>query len=116
MKVVLTIIYIIFTTLGLFLMKLGGNSLSLSFQNGITFKISFITLFGFLSYICSFLLWQKLLVSFDLSYIVPIVTGITQIIILLLGIFFFKEQVNITGMIGAVLIIIGIVLMAFGRK
>lgn len=116
MKVVLTIIYIIFTTLGLFLMKLGGNSLSLSFQNGITFKIGFITLFGFLSYICSFLLWQKLLISFDLSYIVPIVTGITQIIILLLGIFFFKEQVNITGIIGAVLIIIGIVLMAFGRK
>ena len=116
MKIILTIVYIIFTTLGLFLMKLGGNSLSLNFINGIGFKIGYITFFGFLSYICSFLLWQKLLVSFDLSYIVPIVTGITQIIILLLGIFFFKEQINISGIIGAILVIIGIILMAFGKR
>ena len=116
MKIILTLIYICLTTLGLFLMKLGGNSLSLTFTNGVNFKIGFITLLGFLSYICSFLLWQKLLVTFDLSYIVPITTGICQLLILLIGIFFFKEQINITGIIGAVLIIIGVVLLAIGKK
>lgn len=116
MKIILTTIYICLTTLGLFLMKLGGNSLSLTFQNGINFKIGFITLLGLLSYICSFLLWQKLLVTFDLSYIVPITTGITQLIILLIGILFFKEQINTTGIIGALLIIVGVVLLAIGKR
>ncbi len=116
MKLLLTIIYIVLTTMGLFLMKLGGNSLSLTFQNSINFKIGFITLLGFLSYICSFLLWQKLLVTFDLTYIVPITTGITQLIILLIGILFFKEQVNVTGIIGALFIIIGVVLLAIGKR
>ena len=116
MKIVLTIIYICLTTLGLFLMKIGGNSLSLTLQNGINFKIGFITLLGFLSYICSFLLWQKLLVTFDLTYIVPITTGIVQLVILLIGIIFFKEQISITGIIGALLIIVGVVLLAYGKR
>ncbi len=116
MKIILTVIYICLTTLGLFLMKLGGNSISLTFQNGISFKIGFITLLGFLSYICSFLLWQKLLVTFDLSYIVPITTGIVQLIILLLGILFFKEQINVIGILGAFLVIIGLVLLVIGKR
>ena len=116
MKLLLAAIYIIFTTLGLFLMKMGGNSLSFSFSNEIGFKIGYITLLGFLSYICSFLLWQKLLVTYDLTYIVPITTGIVQIIVLLIGILFFKEHLNIYGICGALFIIFGIVLMAIGKK
>lgn len=116
MKVLLTIIYMILTTTGLFLMKIGGNSLSLTFQNGIHFKIGFITLLGFLAYIGSFLLWQRLVITFDLSYIVPITTGITQLIVLLVGVLFFKEQVNFVGMIGSLLVILGIVLMTLGKR
>lgn len=116
MKVVLTIIYIFLTTLGIFLMKIGGNSLSLTFENGINFKIGFITLLGFLAYLCSFLLWQKLLVTFDLSYIVPITTGISQIIILLIGVFIFKENINWMGVLGVIITIIGVMLIGFGKK
>ena len=43
MKIILTVVYIILTTLGIFLMKLGGNSLSLSFTNGVNFKIGVVT-------------------------------------------------------------------------
>ena len=113
MKIILTVVYIILTTLGIFLMKLGGNSLSLSFTNGVNFKIGFVTLLGFLSYLGSFLLWQKLIVTFDLSYIVPITTGICQLLILIIGICFFKEQVNIVSIVGAILII---VLLALGKR
>jgi len=116
MRILLTVIYICLTTLGIFLMKLGGNSLSLTFHNGINFKIGFVTLLGFLSYLFSFLLWQRLVVSFDLSYIVPITTGITQIIILLIGILFFKEQINTIGIIGVLLVILGVVLMTIGKR
>lgn len=115
-KYIMSVLYILFSTCGIFLMKLGGNSLSIDLKNGINFKMGYITLLGFLSYIVSFLLWQRLLTSFDLSYIVPITTGICQIIILLLGIVFFKEQINNIGLLGVILIIIGVVLLAFGKK
>lgn len=116
MKYILTILYLFFTTLGIFLMKKGGNSLLFTFNNGFNFKIGYITLLGFLSYLCSFLLWQKLLVTFDLSYIVPITTGISQIIILLIGIFIFKEQINYFGIIGVIMTIIGVILIGLGKK
>lgn len=112
MKIILTIVYLLFTTTGIFLMKLGGNSLALTLKNGVSFKIGYITLTGFFCYICSFLLWQKLLTIFDLSYIVPITTGISQIVIVCIGYFFFKEQLSITNMIGILLIIIGVILVS----
>lgn len=116
MKIILTFVYIVFTTLGLFLMKLGGDSLALTVKSGFSFKIGYITLLGFLSYIFSFILWQKLLVTYDLTYIVPITTGITQLVILLVGILFFKEAINIYGIIGALFVIFGVVLIALGKN
>ena len=115
-KWILTIIYLVLTSSGIFLMKLGGDSLSFSMKNGINFKMGYITLGGFLCYLFSFLLWQKLLVTFDLSYIVPITTGISQIIILLIGILFFKEQINPTVIAGVIFIIIGVILMTLGKR
>lgn len=110
MKIILTILYLIFTTGGLTLMKFGGDSISIALKNGLSFKIGYITLLGFLCYLLSFLIWQKLLVTFDLSYIVPITTGIVQIIVLLLGLVIFQESISITGIIGVILIIIGVIL------
>jgi len=115
MKYLLTCIYIVFTTGGIFCLKNGGNSLSLAFKNGITFKIGYITTIGFLLYICSFLLWQKLLATYDLSYIVPITTGIVQVIVLLLSTFYFKENINTLNIIGIILVIIGIILISIKR-
>lgn len=112
MKYILTIIYMIFTTLGIALMKKGGDSISVVFKDNFGIKIGYITLLGFLCYIISFLLWQKLLVKFDLSYIVPITTGIIQIIIVIIGIFLFKENINIYNIIGILVIIIGIALLS----
>lgn len=116
MKIVLTIIYIILTTLGIFLMKSGGNTLSLTFSNGFSFKIGYITLLGFIAYLFSFLLWQKLIVTFDLSYIVPITTGVSQLIILLIGIVVFKETVNWISILGALFVIVGVIMIALGKK
>ncbi len=115
MKWLLTAIYVILTTSGLFCMKLGGDSLSLSFKNEISFKIGFITALGFLLYICSFLLWQKLIATYDLSYIVPIATGIVQIVILIGSYFFFKETISWVNIVGIILVIVGIVLIAIKR-
>ena len=115
MKYLLTFIYILFTTGGIFCLKSGGESLSLSLKGGISFKIGYITTLGFLLYICSFLLWQKLLSTYDLSYIVPITTGIVQVIVLLLSYFLFKENINNINIVGIILVIVGVILISFKR-
>lgn len=115
MKYILTLIYIALTTGGLFCLKSGGNSLTLALKNGFNLKIGYITALGFLLYVFSFLLWQKLLATYDLSYIVPITTGIIQVIIILIGYFFFKESISIVNLVGIILVIIGVILISIKR-
>lgn len=117
MKIVLVIIYIILTISGLVLMKKGGNPGTLAIKNGdVTFGMNLISLAGFICYICSFLLFTRIVVMFDLSYIMPICTGIVQVITLIASYFVFKEQISKQGIIGASLVIIGIVIMNFKTK
>ena len=115
MKYIISIIYLICTTGGITFMKMGGDSLSLSFKNGFTFKIGFLTFIGFALYLISFILWQRLVVLYDLTFIVPLLTGLVQIIVLLIGISFFKEQINPGSIIGAIMIISGIIIIAFSK-
>lgn len=111
-KSILIIVYIVLTILGLVLMKLGGNTGTLSIeQSTFNFSINFISLLGFVSYIASFLLFTNIVVKFDLSYITPITSGIIQVLTLLSGILIFKENVSINGIIGIILVIAGIVVM-----
>ena len=114
-KYILTAVYVLFTTGGLVCLKLGGSSLGLSFKSGINFKIGYITLLGFILYIGSFLMWQKLLTTYDLSYIVPITTGIVQVVVLLASYFIFKETITLTNLIGIIFVIIGIVLISLKK-
>ncbi len=116
MRILLTIIYLITTTGGVIFMKLGGDSLLLSFKDGINFKMGFLTFIGFILYLVSFVLWQKLLITFDLSFIIPFTAGIIQIIILVASQLLFKEQLNLYAIIGIILAITGVVFMSIGRK
>ena len=112
MQIILVIIYLILTISGLVLMKLGGNPGSLAFENGnMNFGISLISLAGFICYIGSFLLFTRLVVMFDLSYIMPISTGITQILSLVASKMIFKEEISTYGIIGASLVIVRIIVM-----
>ena len=47
MKYILTIIYLIFTTSGITLMKLGGDSLKLNLKGEFSFRMGWITFLGF---------------------------------------------------------------------
>ena len=116
MKYLLIVIYMFFTTSGLTFMKLGGDSLKLGLKDGFSLSMGWKTFVGFMLYIVSFLLWQKLLVKYDLSVMVPIVTGIIQIIILIIGYTVFKESFNVISLIGALIIVVGIIVLAYGAK
>ena len=111
-KIFLVSIYIILAILGLVLMKYGQNTGSVLIESGsIIFSINYISLLGLISYILSFFLYTKIIVSFDLSFIVPVTAGIVQVLTLLFGIFLFKETISILSIIGVALVIAGIVLM-----
>ena len=112
MRVILVIIYLILTVSGLIFMKLGGNPGTLAIKdNNIAMSMNLVSAIGFLCYICSFLLFTRIVVMFDLSYIFPLCMGIVQIATLIAAYFVFKENVSLQGLIGVSLIIIGIVVM-----
>lgn len=112
MKIVLICIYLCLTLSGLVLMKKGGNPGSIKInKKDINLSMSPISALGFVCYLCSFLLFTKIVVMFDLSYIMPIVTGVIQILTLVLAKFVFKEKISKLSIIGASLVIVGILLM-----
>ena len=112
MKIVLILIYLILSLFGLALMKKGGNPGSIKInKKDINLSMSPISALGFVCYLCSFLLFTKIVVMFDLSYIMPIVTGVIQILTLVRAKFVFKEKISKLSIIGASLVIVGILLM-----
>ncbi len=116
MKIILIVIYLLLTVAGLVLMKMGGNSGTISIANKeLTFGISLVSGLGFLCYICSFLLYTKIIMMFDLSYIVPLTTGIAQILTLIASYVIFKDEMSFQSVGGAIIVIIGILLMNYKR-
>lgn len=116
MQFIIVGIYLVLTLSGLVLMKLGGNTGSFAMQDGnINFGISPISLIGFICYIGSFFLYTRMVVMFDLSYITPICTGIVQILTLVASKVIFKENITIQGIVGASIIIIGLLIMNWRR-
>lgn len=116
MQYLLLVLYLIFTTSGLVLMKLGNNAGTIAIDSGtLNFTINLISMLGLIFYIVSFLLFTKIVTTYDLSFILPILTGITQIISLIAALLIFKEQVTVHGFIGIAMVIIGIIVMNIKR-
>lgn len=112
MKFIFIAIYVILTLSGLVFMKKGGNPGKINInKKDISLSMSPVSALGFVCYLCSFLLFTKIVVMFELSYIMPIVTGIVQIMTLIVANLFFKEKINKKSIIGASLVIIGIFVM-----
>lgn len=112
MKYLMIIVYLILTLSGLVLIKKGGNPGKIKLnKKDINLSMSIVSALGFVCYLCSFLLFTKIVVMFDLSYIMPIVTGIVQVMTLIVANIFFKEKINKRSIIGASLVIVGIIVM-----
>ena len=111
-KVGLVIIYLILTISGLIFMKMGGNFGTISLASGrFNFSMSLTSMVGFACYICGFLMFTQLVTMFDLSYLIPITTGVVQVATLIAAVKIFKEDITTQGVIGIILVIGGIVLM-----
>ena len=113
MRILMIILYLIFTVSGLILMKKGGNAGKITLTAGeFGFTISWISALGFICYIISFLLFTRIIMMFEnVSYISPICNGIAQVMILVASWLILKERLTGLSIGGAALVIIGVVIM-----
>ncbi len=113
MKIISIIIYLMCSVGGLVLLKSEANSVNIALQNGLfSLSMGLKSILGFILYIASFLIYTFYIIKqFDLSYIFPIITGITQVLVILAGVFLFKESINTYAIVGIFLIIAGITLL-----
>lgn len=110
---ILIAVYLIFSLAGVFLFKIGcQKEFLVSVSTGIfSLNISLISIMGLLSYVCSFLMYMFLISKFDMTYIVPVTTGITYILTFILAVLIFKESVTVNKVIGSVLILAGVLVI-----
>lgn len=113
MGVLIIVIYLLLSTGGLVLIKSGANSVELGIKQGIfNCSISLISIVGLICYIGSFLIFTFVIVKkFDLTYIMPILTGISQVIVILAGLFVFKEHIGNFGIVGIIFVILGVIML-----
>lgn len=113
MDKILFVVYLILSIGGMILVKCGvANPLTIALKDSsLSVSAGFITIFGLIMYICSFLIWTKLVTLYDLSFFVPIATAITQVVVLILAVLIFKENISVLQFVGILLAISGIVMM-----
>lgn len=109
---ILFIIYVVLSSAGLILFKLGSSNLSVQLQNQLfSVNISLTTILGLVCYLISFVLWMVIIGKSDISYIVPLGVACTNIAILLGSYFILNETISLNSVIGAGIIIVGIIIM-----
>lgn len=114
-KLLFCVLYVLFAVMGLTLIKLGAISETISIKIPIfNFGISKLTFLGIICYGISFCAYFGVLNCFDLGYIIPVLGGIVNIIIVIVAVLVLNETLTATMIVGAILIIIGIVIMNLG--
>lgn len=114
------VLYLVCSISGLLLMKEGLNHTTLAFVRGVPFlaigsQLDLRVVGGSALYLVSFLTWLFLLKKYDLSYIFPIITGLSYVGVLLVSYFTLAEKFNPPKLVGALLILVG-VLLVFRNK
>ncbi|WP_370831115.1 hypothetical protein [Clostridium sp.] len=112
-NIILIGVYIILTISGVVLFKLGTQKdFLVSISTGVfTLKISLISIIGLVCYLCSFSMYMFLISKFDLTYIVPVTTGIVQVATFILATMIFKESVTVSKVVATGLILMGVILL-----
>lgn len=112
----LFLIYVVLSTSGLILVKLGSQVNSIQITNAIfSFSMSFTTIIGFLCYMFSFVLWMVIISKSEVSYIVPMGVAFTNIAVLVGSKLILHEQVSLGTVIGTGVIILGIVIIQLAK-
>lgn len=104
--------YVLLSSLGLILFKLGSQSLNILYENSVfSFSASTTMFAGIFCYLTSFFLWMVVVNKSELSYIYPLSIACINIAILLGSYFILNEPITLKSLIGAAIIIVGIIIM-----
>ena len=110
------IFYLFFTVGGLIFIKLGSEGMSFSFKaQQLNISLNYYLILGLIFYGISFVLWTILLRGNKLSYIVPITTGLSQILIVLSSAAIFNERITPLKVIAVVIIVFGVILLNLNK-
>jgi drug/metabolite transporter (DMT)-like permease len=112
------VIYVFLSVSGLVLFKLGANysQIGIITKGILSLQISFISLLGMCCYLSSFIIYLFLISKNTISFFMPIMTGIVYISVLTASVLILKEKVTLISLVGSLLILIGVMLMAFKGK
>lgn len=106
------IIYLFFTVGGLVFMKLGSENVSLVIKaSKISFSCNAYLILGLMFYLASFVMWTMLLKGNKLTFIVPLTTGLSQILIFACGVAIFNDKVDPLKLLAIVVIVAGVILL-----
>ncbi|AQP53048.1 hypothetical protein CBF34_02975 [Vagococcus penaei] len=109
---ILFIIYVILSSSGIILFKLGSTDLSIKLlDNQLNMNFPFLSLVGLSCYLVSFVLWMMIISKSDVHIVVPLGLGLTNILILIGSAFVLKETISMTSVIGIVLVLAGTLLI-----
>lgn len=114
----LCVIYLLFSSLGQILFKYGSNK-QFYFKivsQGIQFGINLYAIIGLIMYLISFILFMFVISKYNLSYIIPILTGVMYILTLLFSVTILKEVITIKHIIGSLLILSGVMFIILSNK
>lgn len=114
MQFLLCAVYVVFTISGVTFMKLGSMAENLKgfIVPIVNLRITGLSLVGYMCYGISFLLYTVIISKFELGYISPILSGVVQIVTLIVAFFVFKEQFSIKrGNWRRAMIIAGVIIM-----
>ena len=113
MDKMLIALYVLATSGGLILLKLGSKGLAfVSIVDGkLTWNLSLLTILGILTYGVSFLLYILLISKFSLGFIVPLTTALVYILIFVASFLIFKESFTSLKIVAIILIIGGVILL-----
>lgn len=111
----LFIVYVILSSSGIILFKLGSTDLSIKMVNSnLNMNFPTLSILGLLCYLVSFVLWMIIITKSDVSFIVPLGLGLTNVLILLGSTVVLKEEINLYGIVGIILILGGTILINKG--
>lgn len=106
---ILLIIYVLFSSLGMVLIKKGGSNSHVSITSkNFEISITWVVVLGLLMYLISFILWIVVLQLFPLTYISPIAYGLVFISIAVFSYFILGIKLTKGQLVGAAFIIMGI--------
>lgn len=113
MFVVILAVYALLSVGGLTLFKLGAQqAMDIGItSNVLSVSISWLSLVGLFLYICSFLIYMGLVSKIQLSYLMPISSGVVYMLTFTVALLVFHEPITSFKLIGSFFVLCGIVLM-----